>query len=343
MYTTCLFCHAPLPGNDVIESFPVGRRLAFDAAKGRLWVVCTACARWNLTPLEERWEAIEDCERRFRGTTLRVSTDNVGLARLPEGLELIRIGQPQRPELAAWRYGDQFGRRRRSMLLAVGAGLTTVGALAVGGVVLGSISASATWWGIQIAQTARSVRLNTRVLGSAVTTDGDAALVRGAHRHEARLVPGSDTTWSLQLAASNKRTAGAASDSMRFEGREAIRVASMLLARVNRFAGTSRQVADAARILDRETTPDRCYSSAARLASDDWIRLQHLPPAMRLALEMAAHEETERRALEGELAELDRAWKEAEEIAALADDLLLPANIAQLLAKMRDRRRLADD
>ena len=41
----------------------------------------------------------------------------------------------------------------------------------------------------------------------------------------------------------------------------------------------------------------------------------------RLALEMAMHEETERRALDGELALLATAWKEAEEIAAIADEL----------------------
>jgi hypothetical protein len=113
MYTTCLFCNGELGRNECIEHFPVGRRLAFDAARGRLWVVCRRCERWNLTPLEERWEAIEECEREFAGTRLRVSTDQIGLARLKEGLELVRIGEPQRPEMAAWRYGDQFGRRRR--------------------------------------------------------------------------------------------------------------------------------------------------------------------------------------------------------------------------------------
>ena len=59
VYSTCLFCHSPLGENEVVERFPIGRRLAFDAAKGRLWVICRKCARWNLTPLEERWEAIE--------------------------------------------------------------------------------------------------------------------------------------------------------------------------------------------------------------------------------------------------------------------------------------------
>ena len=80
MFSTCLFCHSRLGANDSIEAFPVGRRLAFDALKGRLWVVCGACGRWNLAPLEERWEAIEQCERLFRGTRIRVSTGQIGLA-----------------------------------------------------------------------------------------------------------------------------------------------------------------------------------------------------------------------------------------------------------------------
>src|SRR3954454_489840 len=113
MYSTCLFCQQSLGKNDAVEHFPVGRRLAFDAAKGRLWVVCRRCERWNLSPLEERWEAIEDCERLFRGTRLRASTDNMALARIAEGLERVRVGEPLLPERAAWRYGDQFGRRRR--------------------------------------------------------------------------------------------------------------------------------------------------------------------------------------------------------------------------------------
>lgn len=80
MYSTCLFCHRPLGSNEVVEAFPVGRRLAFDQRQGRLWVVCRKCEKWNLTPLEERWDAIESCERLFRDTRKRVSTDHIGLA-----------------------------------------------------------------------------------------------------------------------------------------------------------------------------------------------------------------------------------------------------------------------
>jgi hypothetical protein len=35
MYSTCLFCNENLGKNEVVEHFPIGRRLAFDAAKGR--------------------------------------------------------------------------------------------------------------------------------------------------------------------------------------------------------------------------------------------------------------------------------------------------------------------
>src|ERR1051325_9639560 len=103
MYTTCLFCHTDLNANHFLPTFPVGRRLAFDPKKGRLWVICTRCGRWNLTPLEERWEAIDEAERSFRGTRLRMSTDNIGLAQFRGGEALL-------PEVASWRYGTRLTR-----------------------------------------------------------------------------------------------------------------------------------------------------------------------------------------------------------------------------------------
>lgn len=54
MYRTCLFCHGDLGSNEVVEPFPVGSRLAFHGERGRLWVICPRCERWNLSPLEER-------------------------------------------------------------------------------------------------------------------------------------------------------------------------------------------------------------------------------------------------------------------------------------------------
>ncbi len=62
-----------------------------------------------------------------------------------------------------------------------------------------------------------------------------------------------------------------------------------------------------------------------------------MPKPTRLALEMALHEEQERRALEGELAQLERAWREAEEIAAIADNLLLPDHTDEFLDRHSPR------
>ena len=136
MYSTCIFCNSPLGANEVVEHFPVGRRVAFDAEKGRLWAICPSCARWNLSPLEERWEALEECERAFRETRLRTSTDEIGMARLAEGLELVRIGRPLRPEFAAWRFGDQLGLRRRRVLRTAGAATLLTGGSAAAGMAL---------------------------------------------------------------------------------------------------------------------------------------------------------------------------------------------------------------
>ena len=127
MYASCTFCHRTLGRNESIEVFPIGNRLAFDGDKGRLWVVCPHCAQWNLSPLDERWEAIEGAERLFRDTKLRHSTTNIGLAKLADGTELIRIGTPLRPEMAAWRYGRNFVRRWRGMAVGMGAGATILG------------------------------------------------------------------------------------------------------------------------------------------------------------------------------------------------------------------------
>jgi hypothetical protein len=56
---------------------------------------------------------------------------------------------------------------------------------------------------------------------------------------------------------------------------------------------------------------------------------------MRLAIEMAANEENERCLLEGDMWLIEMAWREAEEIAAIADDLAVPAEIERKLAELR--------
>ena len=53
---------------------------AYDPDRGRLWVVCEFCRRWNLAPIEERWEALHQLERMVRDRAKVVAeTDNITL------------------------------------------------------------------------------------------------------------------------------------------------------------------------------------------------------------------------------------------------------------------------
>jgi hypothetical protein len=131
-------------------------------------------------------------------------------------------------------------------------------------------------------------------------------------------------------------------------GKDAVRAAGALLPLLNHAGGGRRQVADAVKAVEdapsvsalfRQAAIDakRHYDSSWNIAWGDPGSLRHMPASIRLALEMAAHEEQERRALEGELAELERAWQQAEEIAAIADDLLVGDGIRGRLERLRGR------
>ena len=341
MYSTCLFCNGALGANKAIEAFPIGRRLAFDQRRGRLWVVCQKCEKWNLTPLEERWEAIERCERLFRDTRKRVSTENIGLARLSEGLELVRIGEPQRPEFAAWRYGDQFGRRRKRTLVTAGSLLAiTAGALSVNTfVVAGSVAAMAGLtaqgafnWYLGIHSMRRLKRPYARIPA------GNAYLTIRA-KDTARLVPDlvSPQGWAVDLSHHNGHT--------RLERDSALRAIRAIVPRLNVGGGSSRQVQSAVRRLERSPDLNVLFQSVAQEPSlqkaTRWRRnlpdgVHFLPVETRLALEMALNEESEHRALEGELAVLELAWKEAEEIAEIADGLALPIALEAQLHELKE-------
>ncbi|MEP7346322.1 MAG: hypothetical protein ABI877_13715 [Gemmatimonadaceae bacterium] len=347
MYSTCIFCNKPLGSNESLEAFPVGERLAFDPARGRLWVVCRACERWNLSPLEERWEAIEQAERLYRDTKRRVSTENIGLAQLPQGTTLVRIGEPQRPEFAAWRYGDQFGRRRVRALLAAGGGVAVVAALVTGGAIAG---VGIGGFGYLFVQAGRYLILGSpETIVARIRIDQQLVVhVRRRHLAESSIAAAEDGTLGLQLRFKN--------GSAHFSGPEAERIASIILPKVNRYGGRKTDVADAVRQIEDRGDSARYLRDVGR-QSHGLIRsmtegvsprkakarqseftkygLFSLPAAQRLALEMALHEEAERRALEGELAELEQAWVDAEEVAAISDNLLVPETVDAQFRKLK--------
>jgi hypothetical protein len=351
MYSTCLFCHTQLGANEAVEHFPIGRRLAFDAAKGRLWVVCRKCERWNLTPIEERWEAIEECESSFRATKLRVSTEQIGLARLSEGLELVRIGKPQRPEFAAWRYGDQFGRRRRKSIIMGTAAVAGGATIPFIGPALGLSLGGAGSLIFHLVNASYRLYQHKHVVVRVRDTQGNLLLIStiGAQR-TVMLPPTGKESWGLRITHQRDgRSAlpwldnGKNQSQTEIRGDDAMRAAAQLLPRLNASGASSKQVKDAVALATEDENPATMFDRAFRLAETKpaWRAygvgavLSLVSPEMRLALEMVSHEDSERRAFEGELYLLEQAWREAEEIAAISDNMFLPEAITTRLAEMK--------
>lgn len=347
MYSTCLFCKTNLGANEAVEHFPVGRRLAFDGAKGRLWVVCRKCERWNLTPIEERWEAIEECERCYRETKLRVSTDQIGLARLSEGLELVRIGKPLRPEFAAWRYGDQFGRRRRRSILQMSALAVGVAAIPAIGPMLGVSIGAVGLTLYQIPSFGVTMYRRKRIAARFPAPDGSLLLVRGEDVEQTVMLPPNKLEpWGLRITHRKYKDSDLAwwdAAKTVVRGEDAIRAAVQLLPHLNRRGASARVVGDAVKLAAENEDATVSFEAAANLAATkrSWndygkgAMLAKIPPELRLALEMVSHEDSERRALEGELQLLEQAWRDAEEIAGISDNLFLPSEISTRLTELK--------
>jgi len=354
MYSTCIFCNQSLGTNEAIEIFPIGRRISFDAAKGRLWVICRRCERWNLSPFEIRWEVIEECERLFRDTRLRVTTDNIGMARLSEGLELVRLGKPMRGEFAAWRYGDQFGRRRKRSIAYTAAGASAIGLVVVGGAAIG-VSMGGAWWGYT--QIIKGV-LNERIASRLRHPESDEKIkVQLKHLEKSRFVPtGVPGEWELHVQYARGWSSGFSSgggETLVYKSGDAMDVAGKLMARANRSGGNKQTIDLAVKriegIGDPETFLDHAVRESERLrrekAGDNPKKLAKatagslakLPKDIRLAIEMATHEEAERRAMEGELETLEAAWKQADEIAGIADSLLIPTEVEEFVTSEREQ------
>ena len=272
---------------------------------------------------------MESCERIFRETRLRVSTENIGLARHGEGLELVRVGSPLRQEFAAWRYGDQFGRRRsRALILGAGGAVLLMGVSVVDPAILGG-SGMGGYWLWQLADGWSASRVQTKLR----TDAGRIIKLRRDDFSTVRLRP-SDEGGSFRLSVLKGKK------QQWFEGDEAERLASQIIPKVNRAGGRKRTIRNAVEEIEAHGHPD---AFLAAVVTGDRFKgrkgnpgfVSKMPAPTRLALEMALHEEEERRALEGELWRLERAWEAAEEIASISDDLLVPQEARDFLEESR--------
>jgi len=339
VYSTCLYCHTSLGRNDAVEHFPVGRRLAFDTANGRFWVICPSCKRWNLSPLEERWDAMEECERLFERTRLRMSTDNIGLARIAEGTELVRVGPALRPEMAAWRFGAQLAARRREYRWVIAGGVVLAGGLMIGVKTAGLSLIGGNWaWQMVKGGYERATRLVLPVPRSVATgmrppsrAGSPARLGLGAaamspprietkHARDAQIVMDhADDRLRLSLSV-------VGGTKLHYGGADLASVAPKILARVNRSGGRREDERLAVAMLERvaDSRPPELFRGVVdQYASGitKTVPLGKIGGSIRLALEMALQEQRERELLAGELLDLEFAWKEAEELARIADTL----------------------
>lgn len=390
LYRTCIFCSAKLGSNEAIEEFPVGRGLAFDPWKGRLWAVCSACGRWNLAPIEERWEATESAEKLFRDSRLRVHSENIGLAKLPDGTRLIRVGDALPREFAAWRYGDQLVRRRKQALLWGGVGVAATATVMVGGLALAGAAAAAPLFHlavnggslVNVIRMQRSQGALVHRVPAESSPSGKELTVTVGHLFYAQMVPDpEDRGVALRvptLLPPERVEDGAVvrwvpPPPVLIRGADAERVVAKLMVRANARGANPRQLDRALnrladvesrdvflrRIGEREAglfpasflnPPGNTNNQPLRIpdVKGAWHRFKgtfrgeriaggSFPVVPRrisaeeaLALEMALHEESERRALEGELGALEAAWRDAEEIAAIAD--VLPDDPLERLA-----------
>lgn len=329
MYTTCAFCSAKLDGDGGPSGLGVGRRIAFDEWKGRLWVVCPKCARWNLTPLDDRLERIEVVARTARDGHLLASTEQVSLLRW-QHYDLIRVGKPPRVELAGWRYGERLrARSRERAKVVVPLAIAAVGLGLAANVAAGGSLGFMVWNFGRVADSIYVAMVGGRrvTLAEPPICDhcGTLLQLKAKHVQHARLVL--DARHDHAVILSCPRCHHEAALLTGVDAQAALRQG---LTYLNVRRSSRRRADDAARVVDGAGGPDRLIRDVARRE----LTLRSLRPERQLALEMAVDEQAE-------VEELERQWREAEEQAEIADGTL--STNTDLEEALRRLKRRAGD
>jgi len=326
MFRTCAFCNGKLDGDGGPTDLGVGRRLAFDEWKGRLWVICPRCSRWNLAPLDDRLERIEVLARAAGDGRVAAATDQVALIRW-RGYDLVRVGKPRRLELATWRYGERLRARRQEQLKFV----VPMTVAAVGLAVAVNVAAGGSV-GVFVWNTPRLVkRIYVEMVGrrKVVLVEppicercGSVMALRARHLERARLTTTTREGMALLLTCPSCGAEGTM-----LTGADAQLALRRGLTYLNLARGGRQRAEDAARLVEGAGGPHRLIHDVARRD----LTLRSLAPDRRLALEMAVDERAE-------VEELERQWKEAEELAEIADGMLsADPGIEEELRRLRER------
>lgn len=327
MFRSCAFCNTAFDGDGGPSGLGVGRRIAFDEWKGRLWVVCPRCSRWNLTPFDDRLERIEAVARAAQAGRIAGSTDQVALIRW-ERYDFVRVGKPPRVELATWRYGERLRNRQRERMkvvvpLTVAAiGLGIVANVAAGGgfgVIVWNIHRAVDWVYVRIVGGRRVSLIESPICARC----GSIMELRARHVQYARVVPDTHADMGVLLSCPRCHQEGA-----QLTGIEAVQVLRQGLTYLNLVRGGRRRAEDAAREVDRVGGPDRLLRDVAQRE----LTLRSLRPERGLAFEMAVDERAE-------VEELEQQWREAEEIADIADGTLgSSTDVENELRRLKNRQ-----
>ena len=315
MYTHCLVCRAAFPEGRLLEHVPRGDRVAYDLNRGRLWLVCRSCRRWNLVPLESRWEALEELEGLVSGTARLLSqTDHIALFRVGP-LEIVKIGSAGLAEEAWWRYGRQLPVRSRiSRWIPPLLRRLRFGDYA--------------WVG------RRSCPECSHAFEDLPFSDRQILIVRpgeGLAEVEAPAESGArvDAGGAFTLTRRCPRCRSAERGGLHLSGIEAELALARVLAFQNSLGESQVTVRAAARLLDDPEGP----AALVRVLSRHGRAMGDLQPIGLTALEITVNAARERTLMRLETEALQARWRREEELATLVDDELSPVDRLQELIR----------
>jgi hypothetical protein len=249
-----------------------------------------------------------------------------------DGMQLVRIGQPSRSEMATWRYARVFQQRRRHAYIAAAAisvvGMGVIGvnqwspALYSAIPAIGSLPALTNVWHLY--------REFVRPVARVPDASGAETVLRGQDVTNVFLAPDADG-WMLRVARRHGRPYAA----RRRRDQHAGSPPGVLKSR-----GRARRRRDGCRRTTQHRGLGRRVSARGRRAQcGDGALTRSIgnpaPWSRALRSRWALHEETERRADDGDLAALHDAWRDAESLAAIADQLTLPAWMSERMRGLR--------
>lgn len=343
MFTTCLRCDRDLGRNTDLHYLPIGRRIAFDRVRGRIWVICLRCGQWNLVPIESRWEALEECDRVAPHAEVRVNGGEMGFAGLASGTELLRVGGLPDSDIANWRYGPRMQWRKRVIqgVAATLCGLT---------IIVGTLAwrkthalAFAGWASLFIGTFGYSLwrspprpwlilRNNTALRGIlwywelreicwATRTPRPVLIVPWGWRASRRLSKKDAASFFAELLP--KLAAGD------LAGASVVDAVSLVSYAEEQVRGNRRSRRA------RRQSPQPAQTAWEWLATPG-AKLAGMRAESRIALEMAVNEHLESAAFASRASAKHAEWLDEEEVGSIADDLLLPDDV---VSKLRDIKR----